>query len=84
MNWHVYWIKWVDDHCVTGGNYNETVLRGEILDAALDVLGYPVSDKTPNVPKEVGEIAGLCITAEGIMLNEEAVESVKLALSTLT
>jgi hypothetical protein len=83
LNWHVYWIKWVDDHCVTGGNYNETVLRGEILDAALDVLGYPVSDKTPNVPKEVGEIAGLSITAEGIMLNEEAVESVKLALSTV-
>ena len=53
------------------------------MDAALDGLGYPVSDKTPNVPKEVGKIAGLSITAEGIMLNEEAVESVKLALSTV-
>ena len=26
--------------------------RGEILDAALEVVGYPVSAKTPNTPKK--------------------------------
>jgi len=54
--------------------------RGEILDAALEVFGYPVSAKTPNTPKKVGELAGLRVTKEGISLNDEGVDSLKVAL----
>ena len=70
----------MDDHLCLGRSVQDAVERGEILDAALEVLGYPVSSKTPNTPASVGELAGLAVTSEGISLNEEGIASLHLAL----
>ena len=78
--WHSYFIKFVDDHLVMADTEKAVIESGEILDAALEVFGYPVSAKTPNTPKNVGELTSLRVTAEGISLNGEGVDSLKVAL----
>jgi hypothetical protein len=50
--WHSYFVKFVDDHLVMADTEKGVIERGEILDAALEVFGYPVSAKTPNTPKK--------------------------------
>ena len=70
----------MDDHLCFGRSVKDAVERGEILDAALEVLGYQVSDKTPNTPASVVELAGLTVTAERTLLNEEGIASLYLAL----
>ena len=52
-------MKFVDDHLVIADTEKGVIEREEILDATLEVFGYPVSTKTPNTPKKVGELAGL-------------------------
>ena len=78
--WKNWWTKWVDDHLCLGRSLTDAIQRGEILDAALEVLGYPVSPKTPNTPAAVGELAGLAVTSKGISLNEEGIASLYVAL----
>ena len=72
----------MDDHLCLGRSVTDAVERGEILDAALEVLGYPVSPKTPNTSAATGELAGLAVISKGISLNEEGIVSLYVALDT--
>ena len=73
-------MKFVDDYLAMANTEKGVIERGEILDATLEVFGYPVSTKTPNSPKRVGELAGLRVTTEGVSLNDEGVDSLKVVL----
>ena len=61
-------MKFVDDHLVIADTEKGVIERGEILDATLEVFGYPVSAKTPNTPKKVRELTGPQVTAKGVSL----------------
>jgi site-specific DNA-cytosine methylase len=80
MAWTNWVTKFVDDHLCYGIDDAQALNRAKIMRAVLEVGGLKVSDKTPGVSKDSGQLAGITVTSQGITLNTEAVDALRIAL----
>ena len=76
-----FWTRFVDDFSTFGSTVAQCENRHKILTAALSVLGFKISDKTDNQASEYGQCAGIRFTAQGITLNDDGINTLKLALA---
>jgi hypothetical protein len=78
--WREYWAMYVDDCMPFGATEQQCKHRQRFLTAALKVLGKKVSAKVDRTVRQEGHIAGLKFVPGGVVLNDEAVEALRLAL----
>ena len=79
-SWRDYWAQYVDDCMPIGATREQCGNRQRILSACLRVLGKEVSSKIDRTISTEGRIAGLKFTKGGVVLDDDAVAALELAM----
>jgi hypothetical protein len=79
-SWRDYWAQYVDDCMPFGATREQCGNRQRILSACLRVLGKEVSSKIDRTISTEGRIAGLKFTKGGVVLDDDAVAALELAM----
>ena len=79
-SWRDYWAQYVDDCMPYGATREQCRNRQRILSACLRVLGKEVSSKVDRTISTEGRIAGLKFTKGGVVLDDDAVAALELAM----
>ena len=79
--WRDWWVCCVDDCLCWGYTREQCTARSRLLTVALRMTGKEVSEKVDRSVKEHGTVAGLKFTAGGCVLDDSAVESVKVTVA---
>ena len=77
---YYYYTRFVDDLCVWGVDDAQVENRHKILTAAMAALGFDMSDKNKDVVRDYGNCAGIKFTKDGISINDDGINTLKLAL----
>lgn len=76
LHWRDWWTGFVDDIGVHGATYDQCALRCRLLEAALQGLGKPLSNKfAGDRIKPSMVLAGLQFSHGGVCLSDNAVSS---------
>ena len=79
-SWRDYWAQYVDDCMPFGATREQCRSRQRILSACLRVLGKKVSSKIDREISTEGRIAGLKFTEGGVVLDDDAMAALELAM----
>jgi site-specific DNA-cytosine methylase len=78
--WHQWWVVYVDDVLTYGRTEQQTKVRQRMLSMALRLLGKTVSSKIDRTVKQEGNIVGLKFIPGGVVVCDETVAAVRVAL----
>jgi hypothetical protein len=79
-SWRDYWAQYVDDCLVFSATEEQCRHRQRMLTIALRVLGKEVSSKIDRTIRTSGKIAGMKFTKGGVVLDDDAVAALELAM----
>ena len=79
-DWHRWIALFVDDVLGHGVTKAQARLRQRMLGTALKLLGKRMSEKLDRTVRQIGDIAGLRFTPEGVVIGDEAVDALVQAM----
>ena len=79
-DWHRWMALFVDDVLGHGVTEAQAKLRQRMIGTALRLLGKRLSEKLDRTVKQIGDIAGLRFTPDGVVIGDEAVDALVQAM----